>query len=234
MMMLIMFLLLRNVIGIQSHISTTRIQPRSDLSDAVYSVLGDFRAADWPTSIPESISQSDLARLLPVKIPLLNVVIWADLSDPEDLTTVDFLLVNPLPIEVHVKPRAKKSSQASKLLAGCFSTIFRASEDRERFSDFLRALADFARIRTEGPYNIVREEEAKLACRVFTQDLAVVEKMILELPETDKMYDDQGISPGTVFVNGVRINKATIEKVYPQLVKSQSELFVPIHRSDEL
>lgn len=209
-----------------------------DLTEAVYSIKDDPRAAGWLSEITETILISDLARLLPIRLPLMRVVVFADLSDPEDITTIDFLMLQPTPIEVHVVPIARGVSRASRLLTRCFGTIFETVGDRDRFGDFLRVLGDFARVRTEGPYTNVRAEEAKLACRVFTKDLREAEVLISEIENSDGVEEPpQGAQkyervPGTVYVDGLRINNATIETVYAQLVKSQRELFAPFPREE--
>lgn len=209
-----------------------------DLTEAVYSIKDDPRAAGWPSEIPETILMSDLARLLSVRLPLMRVVVYADLSDPEDITTVDFLMLQPTPIDVHVVPIARGESRASILLTRCFGTIFETAEDRDRFGDFLRVLGDFARVRTEGPYTNVRADEAMMACRVFTKDLREVEGLISEMDNSDGLKgtpqraQTYELQPGTVFVDDLRINNATIETVYAQLVKSQRELFAPFPREE--
>lgn len=208
------------------------------LPEAVYSIEDDPRAAGWPSEIPETILMSDLARLLSIRLPLMRVVVYADLADPEDITTVDFLMLQPTPIDVHVVPIARGESRASRLLTSCFGTIFETAEDRDRFGDFVRVLGDFARVRTEGPYINVRAEEAMMACRVFTKDLREVEVLISEIDNSDgfegmpQRAQTYEMQPGTVYVDDLRINNATIETVYAQLVKSQRELFAPFPQEE--
>lgn len=214
---------------------------RLDFKDPVYSIQDDPRASEWSSTLPESISAAELGRLLPIRLPLLQVVVGCDLADPEDLTTLDVLFLQPSPIDVYVVPTARSANEASRLLTDCFGTIYEGTDDRERFKDFLKAMADFSRIRTNGPYSTVTLEQAKLACRIFTKDLSEVERMIVRLEgnvyetvSVSLLAQKYEISPGTVYVNGVRIDNATIEKVFPQLVESQRSMFVPASSNEEL
>ena len=206
------------------------------LGEPLYSVTTDPRTSDWPTEIPDSTKSEDLGRLLPVRQPLLHIVIGVDLSEPNDLDILDSLLYTPLPIDLHVVPIVSSSASPSQILTKCFSTVYQGPADLVRLRDFLRSLVDFAGIRKDR-WSTVREREAVMACQLFTKELPIVSAW-LEDEDYSHVSDLErklNLSASTVIINGQRSDNVTIEKLFALLVQHQHAVLIGVDRQhDEL
>ena len=191
------------------------------VADPVYSVLDDTRSQKWSTDLPEL---SKPTSILPVRFPLFRVTLGVDLTSPQDLSLVDILLYQPLPMELYISPVYVNSSSANYILTRCYESIFQGAEDRGRLRDFLRALDQYTWLsKPPEKWTRVRDREAVLACQVFTKDLSGVKQWISGPYEPNPKLDT-GLAPLTAFVNGKRIDNATIEELVPVMISSQSDV----------
>lgn len=193
----------------------------------IYSVLEDTRSEKWSTDLPEL---SKPTSILPVRFPLFRVTLGVDLSSPYDLSLVDILLYQPLPMELYIAPVYVNSSSANYILTRCYGSIFPGEEDRSRVRDFLRALDQHTWLsKPPEKWTRVRDHEAILACQVFTKDLTGVKQWI-NGPYDPFPRADADLAPLTAIVNGRQIKNATIETLVPVLISSQSDVLNRLKR----
>ena len=218
-------------------VSSSVIGPRSDFTGSgcnigserwlsnfarpVYSIVDDPRAEGWAATLPTRLSETDLQRIIPVRAPLLHVVLGVDLSNPNDLLMIDLMFYEPMPVEVHIAPVAINGSAASVILADCLDTVYESPVDRTRLRDFLAALNGFAGVFGSGNLARVREREAIMACQLFAKDLPRASAMLGSLPVKSAAHEKHGLSASSAVINGVLVANATVERLYPALLAAQ-------------
>jgi hypothetical protein len=130
-----------------------------------YSVLADPRAEQWTEELAiEMVGRSNLS-FIPVRLEVLDVVAFMDLSHASDLRIVNLVLFRPLPMRLRLVPISTDDSASSRILNYCLPAVYRSEQDSTRLRDMVDSLISL--LGAKGRTVPLTEKEARMICQIY-------------------------------------------------------------------
>jgi hypothetical protein len=132
-------------------------------SEPLFNVSESRATAGWETQVTREVIDGSPTGILPVRIPLLDVVVLVDLSDASDLDFVSMFVNTPIPGNVYIQPiLTDPPTDSNSLVTDCFhSIVHHYPSELDRIKNFL-----FSIIRLNNSINF---KSLQFSCKLFNR-----------------------------------------------------------------